>query len=115
MVSLSLLLEQYRAAAFQHGQATERGDARTANKQYEQVMRAYRGIKQHGEEAMMHLGPLLKDDDFSVASWAAAHLLPYDEQQATTVLQHICKQPGIVAFSAEMVLREWKNGRLRFD
>ncbi|MBF9240001.1 hypothetical protein I2I05_21605 [Hymenobacter sp. BT683] len=115
VTSLAPLLQQYRAAASQHGQATATGDASAANRQYEQLTRAYRAIQQHGKEAVVHLLPLLNDGDWAVATWAATHLLPSHEPAATAALQRISQQPGIMAFGAQMVLQEWKNGRLRLE
>ncbi|MBG8556107.1 DUF2019 domain-containing protein [Hymenobacter guriensis] len=115
MTSIALLVHQYHAAASQHRQATERGDASTANQKHAQLMRAYRTLKRQGEAAVAQLVPLLDNHDPAVASWAATHLLPSHEQQARAALQRISQLSGVVALGATMVLQEWVNGRLRID
>lgn len=51
----------------------------------------------------------------TVAQWAAAHALFWDESVARAFLEDLANSSGIAAFDATMVLQEFDAGRLRMD
>ncbi len=63
---------------------------------------------------MRALGSLLTDSDDNVQCWAASHLLQLDDERAEQALEAIAGGDDIISFGAEMVLREWRAGRLSF-
>ena len=107
------LLEDYAAAAVKHGESTEKGNSRVANKSYRLIVRALRkldGASPQGRRVLRHL---YSHVDSSVRLWAASHLLGVDPEGAVAILEEVSKGPGILAFDAEMVLKEWRAGRLK--
>lgn len=66
-----------------------------------------------GEE---FLTSLLNDEDLSVVRAAATYLLPLREVEAVQALEEVAKDgPPLIAFGAEMTLKEWQAGRLSVD
>ena len=57
----------------------------------------------------------MEDPSDSVAMWAATHSLPICEAEALATLGAIARKGGVMGFSAEIVVREWKSGRLTID
>ena len=46
--------------------------------------------------------------------WAATYLLEIDANRGATVLEEVAETDvGLVGFSAEQTLREWRNGQLK--
>jgi hypothetical protein len=58
---------------------------------------------------------LLSHADDLVSSGAAAHAILWNERVARPVLEAVAAKSGLVAFTAEMVLREFDGGRLSHD
>ena len=107
--------EKYRDAARRHGEYTLKGDSVSTNLAYYELMSALRDIRRlanRGEEVLLRL---TTDNDVSVVGWAASHLLPLQEDVAKNALENVAGGKGLVAFSAEMVLKEWNAGRLKID
>ncbi|MBI4922025.1 MAG: hypothetical protein HY834_09770 [Devosia nanyangense] len=48
--------------------------------------------------------------------WAALHLLPLREQEAISALEEVSKGGiRLIAFEADVTLREWRAGRLKIE
>jgi hypothetical protein len=58
---------------------------------------------------------LLGHRDDVVRLGAAAHAILWNERDARPVLEEVAAKVGLVAFTAEMVLREFDGGRLSHD
>ena len=57
--------------------------------------------------------PMLKDANPSLRIWAAYALLHVDTKEAVKTLKAIAKsEEDIMAFNAEMTLKEFKNGNI---
>ena len=110
----SRIREAYAAAAIAHREATESGDSRKANRNSDRIAAAYRGLREMGPEAQSQLLPLLDHSDSGVRAWAGAHALEFAPEPGARALSSLAKQGDITGFGAEMTLREWKAGRLRF-
>jgi succinate dehydrogenase flavin-adding protein (antitoxin of CptAB toxin-antitoxin module) len=115
MDSIESILNQYKQAAFLHGQATLTGDYKKGNRHHDVIIGCYIKLRTTGIEAIEQLATLLDDEDDSVVTWAATHLLPYHEKRSIEVLTGISTKPGIIAFAAQMVLSEWRKGALTLD
>lgn len=97
-------------AAVTHGDATERGDFVRANAAYVRMDELARSIRRSGPGVFMEL---LEHSVPSVRAAAAFQLLPIEPVRASVVLTEVSKTPrSLVAFAAEMTLKEWKRGRL---
>ena len=107
------LVSEYAEYASQHGKATELGDYKKGNKVHDKLIKIYRQIKEQGDLAHPMFKKMLYSSDPGVKSWAASHLLAISPKEAETVLTDIGKTPNsLVAFTANMILEEWKKGRL---
>ncbi len=110
--SISELVTKYRQNALEHGAATAIGDHKRTNECHDLLMAAVRGLREQGVQGSEALLPLLDDQDQSVRCWAATHCLKVAEGRARRTLVDLASEPGIVAFTAEMVLSEWDKGTL---
>ena len=109
------LVEEYAAAAYKHRAASRIGDSETANVAYEVLAGVIREVRHRGVEAIAALLSLLNDDRVEIRGWVASHALEFDPERAEPVLEAIASaDPTLEQFSAEMVLREWRSGRLTF-
>jgi succinate dehydrogenase flavin-adding protein (antitoxin of CptAB toxin-antitoxin module) len=115
MESIESILNQYKQAAFLHGQATLTGDYKKGNRQHDVIIGCYIKLRALGIEAIDQVATLLDDEDDSVVVWAATHLLPYHEKRSIETLTSISTKRGIIAFGAKMVLSEWGKGALTLD
>ena len=102
----------YVRAAVAHGAAIDRGDSKKANAAHAKLMYALEKIRAASDRGLSVLTVLLVHEDPSVRCWAATHTLPLDEKAAITTLTQLTSEPSMVGFGAEMVLEEWKAGRL---
>ena len=108
--SLDDLIWEYRHNAVEHGRATEIGDHKKANKDYDRLIKALRLIREHGTDGDDAVLGLLSDEDASVRCWAASHCLKVNEETARHTLEAVSALPGIIGFNARMVLAEWDKG-----
>lgn len=106
------LIDSYVLAASLHGSATEAGDSDTANRQYDVVAAVYDELRRRAAEKA--LLPLLSHDNPNVRKWAGAHALEFAPTDGELALRTVAAGSGIAAFNAQMTLREWHAGRLRF-
>lgn len=108
--------QTYINAAILHREASYNGKHKIANKQYKILKNIYEQIEKKIVSKNL-LIDLLKHDNLSVRSWAAAHMLGmnYETTKAEEELIKITSMPGMIGFSAEMTLKVWKQqGYLKF-
>jgi len=108
------LARAYSSAAAGHYEATKKGDDKAAIREYELLAGAYRELRHRGPQALDVLVPLFTDANQGVRMWAAAHGLMFAPEAAERVLSELAAGRGIVALNAQMTLKEWRRGRLRF-
>ncbi len=111
--SIASLIEQYVAAAVAHREGTESGNSTLANRSYDKKIKVLHALDRASLEGRKVLRPLYGHSDPAVRCSAATHLLLIDGEIAVTVLEEVSRGTGIVAFDAEMVLQEWRAGRLK--
>ena len=85
-----------------------------ANRAHDEIHEAYRLLRRtsEGREAISRL---MDDANPGVRLWAAAHSLFWKPECARAVLEGLAAEGGLLAFTAEMTLREFDAGRLTFD
>ena len=108
-----LKITRFAAQAECHYQATQQGNARTANRAYTQIVRAKDSLVAGGRLAA--LAPLLCHEHAAVRLWAARYLLfcPPFAQQTEAVLTTIAAHgAGILIADAKQTLTQWRKGNL---
>ena len=111
-----LKITRFAAQAECHYQATQQGNARTANRAYAQIVRAKDSLVAGGHLAA--LVPLLCHEHAAVRLWAARYLLfcPPFAQQTEAVLTTIAAHgAGILIADAKQTLAQWRKGNLTLD
>ena len=95
-----------------HGQATENGNSKQANRAYDRLRVAVAYLDDEGRRSDL-LG-LTNSEDASVKMWAATFLLPTKMvRDAVRILEMVGQEAGIIGFDARMTLQEWNRGNLR--
>ena len=114
MVNIQKIVEAYVDAAIENGEAGNNNDHKRANRCYKKMNDCYQKLKNEGaDNLVLNLAPLLRHTDDNVVLWSAMHLLPYKAAEAEEALNKICQGQGLLAFDAEMTLKEWRAGRLK--
>lgn len=109
------LIHQYAENAALHGKYTENGEgSRKINIAHHNIVAAYKKIKEIDPDLRILL-PLLNEDNSSIRVWSATHLLNSHESLALEVLEKESKGQGIISLEAEMVIKGWKSGNLKFN
>lgn len=104
----------FRNAAIAHGSGTLGGNAQSTNRAHDRVIKALQLLRLYPDQGREALSELAKDSNNSVRAWAATYLLPLDQERAITVLEDVARNDeSIIGLDAEIVLREWKAGRLK--
>ena len=106
-------VQRYIAAAMAHHTATKDGNYRSANASADTLVDCCAeilGDSGFGSSALM---VLMRHKEPCVRIWAARDSLPFSENEAVEVLKALSGRSDLIGFDAEMVLREWKAGRLR--
>ena len=108
--------EHFIYAARKHGQATLEGDAPATNRNYKILVAALKELRGEPDRGESSLLAMLESDDLSVVAWAASYLLNSREKEAVAALNRVAaSDTGLIGFGAEMVLKEWRAGRLKID
>ncbi|MCY3020706.1 MAG: hypothetical protein NTW87_16945 [Planctomycetota bacterium] len=108
--SIKELAERYRSAAI--GAANP--DPKKANECYATVHACYKMLcaSEGGRDAILSL---MNDDEPGVRCAAASHSLQWRADVAQQVLEALRDSKGPFSFTSEMVLEEYRKGRLKFD
>jgi hypothetical protein len=105
----------YEEAAALHGQASKEGAHRTANAQYKRIITTWKELRSRGEAGREALVQSMGSSNPHVRSWAASHVLEFDPRSAEAELERLANgPPSIVRLDAEMTLKEWRAGNLKF-
>ncbi|MDY7233317.1 DUF2019 domain-containing protein [Hyalangium rubrum] len=110
-LELEALIEKYRSSSAKHGRAISEGHPRAANKEFDILVAIRKELRTRGEEGWQRLSSLLHDPEPGTRYWAATFLLEFMPHEAERVLGELASIPkSLVGFSAEMVLKKWKDG-----
>ena len=109
--SIQEAIEAIIESSQKHADASQTGDYKTANKNYDLVDKAVLYLRENN--GIEYLKELLNFDNISVKVVAASYLLKNADKNALTILEEIAsKSYPHNSYTASMVLQEWKNGRL---
>jgi len=107
------LLLMYAELSMRHGEATEAGNYKAANKAHDELLKVYDRIRNRGEACLYRLIPLLQSSHPGTRLWASSHCLSLVGKEAEVVLEELAKIPrSFLAFSAKKTLEEWRSGNL---
>ena len=105
--------DKFIKSAEEHGRYTLIGDASKTNAACRRMRKAsqvLRATEDNGETAFY---PLLRHPDPAVKTWAAYYLLSIKPDDAKRTLEAVASGTDLIAFGAEVTLREWIAGRLQ--
>jgi hypothetical protein len=113
------LEEQYVNSAIGHHELLMAGNLAGSNRVHKRLHDVTRKLRAKSDRGLSALIVLLDHQHPSVRLWAAAHLLPLDENRALKALQEISSNsklyPWQLKTSAKTTIEEWKAGRLDAD
>lgn len=113
-LTMDALIEKYRTISAEHGHATDGGDAKAANRGFDTIVALRKELRSRGDEGWQRLRGLLHDSEPGTRYWAATFLLEFTPQEAEAVLSELASIPkSLVGFSAEMVLKQWRDGTFK--
>lgn len=74
---------------------------------------AWRALEKDGQVGREAFRSLLADESPHVRCWVASQLLGLGDDSGLSVLEASAEEGGFRGFSSEMVISEWRAGRLR--
>lgn len=104
-------LELFEKAAIKQSEAIDKGNSKVANYNYDIMVEVAKFLR--ANKSLKELSVFYEHPNISVRSFAAAYLLPIDEENSIRVLDEIVKMKVLGSFDAKMTIQEWKNGNLR--
>jgi hypothetical protein len=113
-LNMDEILEKYRISSAKHGRAISDGRPGAANREFDALVALRKELRSRGEEGWQRLRSLLGDSEPGTRYWAATFLLEFVPHEAERVLGELAGIPkSLVGFSAEMVLKQWKDGTFK--
>lgn len=106
------VIKTFVDAAVKHGECTNRGDYRTANKQYKIMFKSLQQLKVH-EDGIIQFKELMEHQSDYVRLWSSTHLLRVEEEKAKKHLKSLAKKSEIISLTAQTTLDEWEKGNLQ--
>ncbi|MCL2224012.1 MAG: DUF2019 domain-containing protein [Defluviitaleaceae bacterium] len=104
-------LERFVAACVARGEAEEEGNSEKATVQYKIIDSICSKLKEANR--LEELQSLYDHEDLYVRLWAAGLTLELPNSRAEEVLIMLSSFRGLLGFSAEMTLSEWRKGNLK--
>ncbi len=109
--SIKDIVARYRQGAIANSDIS---DPKKANRGAKQLHACYK-ILRESEEGREALIGLMDDPEPSIRCWASAHSLQWKPDSARRSLEALRDSKGHYSITAEMTLKEYDNGRLKFD
>jgi hypothetical protein len=105
------LIEKARALSAERWPAIHAGKPKEANRMYDLLVAIRRELRARGIDAQRQLLKLLEDPDPGTRCWAAGSVLEFAPGEGERVLTEIARHvDGLVGFSAERTLEQWRAG-----
>jgi hypothetical protein len=108
------LINRFTEASIARKTALDKHKPALANKEFDRMINAYVELKRRGREAQDLLLPLLSHDDREVRLHAGIMALEFAPHLAEPVLQAVHSLHGMTGYEADLALREWRKGALKF-
>lgn len=114
-LSTEELVEKTRTLSAERWRAIYAGKPKDGNRMFDLLVAIRRELRARGMEAQRPLLALLDDPDPGTRCWAAVSVLEFAPSEGERVLTEIAKLPnnGLVGFSAERTLEQWKAGTFK--
>lgn len=103
-------VERFRRAAIEKGDFAE--PAARDHALHEEMVQAWQALERIGREGREAFRSLLEDSSPHVRTCVAAQLLALGDEIGVPVLEAEVASGGLCGFESEMVLGEWRLGRL---
>ena len=108
------LIERTRVLSAERWRAIHAGRPKDGNRMFDLLVAIDRELRARGIEAQRQLLRLLDDPDPGTRCWAAASVLEFAPGEGERVLTELAKPPnGLVGFSAERTLEQWRAGTFK--
>ena len=97
--------------------ALKSGNSRDVGKHFNNYIKSQKTLREMGIEAINSALLCLKHENPYIRLNVAITIIPFYPDLAREVIQEVAeaKRRGLVEFSAEMFLKEWDAGRIKFD
>jgi hypothetical protein len=113
-LSTEELIEKIRTLSAERWPAIYAGRPKEANRMFDLLVAIERELRARGIESQRQLLKLLDDPDPGTRCWVAGSVLEFAPGEGERVLTEIAKHvDGLVGFSAERTLQEWKAGTFK--
>jgi hypothetical protein len=108
------LVERTRTLSAERMRAIYAGKPKDGNRMFDLLVVIHRELRARGIEAQRQLLVLLDDPDPGTRCWAATAVMEFAPGEGERVLADLARNAGgLVGFSAEWALEEWKAGTLK--
>jgi hypothetical protein len=113
-LSTEQLVEMARITSAERWRAIHAGKPRDGNRMFDLLVAINRELRARGIEAQRQLLMLIDDPDQGTRCWTAKAVLEFAPEEGERVLADLAKHAdGLIGFSAEWALEEWKAGTLK--
>jgi len=113
-LSTEELVEKIRTLSAERWRAIYAGKPKDGNRMFDLLVAMERELRARGIEAQRQLLKLLDDPDPGTRCWAAASALEFAPSEGERVLTELAQPPnGLVGFSAERTLEQWRAGTFK--
>jgi len=108
------LIEETKQLSAQRMRAIYAGKPKDGNRIFDLLVAIHRELRARGVEAQRQLLVLLDDPDLGTRCWAATAVMEFAPREGERVLADLARNAGgLIGFSAEWALEEWKAGTLK--
>ncbi|QRK06782.1 DUF2019 domain-containing protein [Archangium violaceum] len=108
------MIELTRTNSAERCRAISEGRPSDGNRLFDLLVAIHRELRVRGIEAQRQLLVLLDDPDLGTRCWAATAVMEFAPTEGEWVLVDLARNAGgVVGFSAEWTLKEWKAGTLK--
>jgi hypothetical protein len=114
MSELEKLIQTLVQESIKQEEATLVGDSKVMNKQYAKIKKVRESLRSIGDIAFNNIISLLSHENSYVRYNASFVIMPFFPEEAKKTLVEISKLNSSIGFTAEMTLREWDRGNLKF-
>ncbi|HEX5745518.1 MAG TPA: DUF2019 domain-containing protein [Archangium sp.] len=113
-IPIEQLVEMTRTISAERMRAIHAGKPKDGNRMFDLLIAIHRELRARGIEAQRQLLVLLDDSDPGTRCWTATAVMEFAPEEGRRVLTELAKSAGgLVGFSAEWALEEWRAGTLK--